>query len=93
VHGFRALHQLYEQSAPGFDGLVTVPVLYDTRRQIIVNNESSEIIRMLNGAFDAWGRREVDLYPSSLRAEIDAINALIYETIEPLAKLCGRRQR
>lgn len=81
VHGFSALHQLYEESAPGFDGLVTVPVLYDARRQVIVNNESSEIIRMLNGAFDAWGRRDLDLYPQPQRTEIDAINALIYETI------------
>ena len=81
VHGFRALHQLYAHSAPGFDGLATVPVLYDTRRQVIVNNESSEIIRMLNGAFDAWGRRDLDLYPEPLRPEIDAVNALVYENV------------
>jgi glutathionyl-hydroquinone reductase len=60
---------------------VTVPVLYDTRRQVIVNNESSEIIRMLNGAFDAWGRRGLDLYPEPLRPEIDAVNALVYEHV------------
>jgi glutathionyl-hydroquinone reductase len=81
VHGFQALHQLYEHAAPGFAGLVTVPVLYDTRRQVIVNNESSEIIRMLNGAFDAWGHRGLDLYPEPLRAEIDAVNALVYEHV------------
>jgi putative glutathione S-transferase len=81
VHGFQTLHQLYEHAAPGFAGLVTVPVLYDTRRQVIVNNESSEIIRMLNGAFDAWGRRELDLYPEPLRAELDAVNALVYEHV------------
>lgn len=81
IHGFRALHQLYAQAAPGFSGLVTVPVLYDTRRQMIVNNESSEIIRMLNGAFDAWGRRGLDLYPEPLRPQIDAINAIVYENV------------
>lgn len=79
VHGFQALHQIYEHAVPGFAGLVTVPVLYDTRRQVIVNNESSEIIRILNDAFDAWGCRELDLYPQPLRAEIDAVNALVYE--------------
>ena len=81
VHGFQTLRQLYAHAAPGFAGLVTVPVLYDTRRQVIVNNESSEIIRMLNGAFDAWGRRELDLYPEPLRAELDAVNALVYEHV------------
>ncbi|MGE5153644.1 MAG: glutathione S-transferase family protein [Bdellovibrio bacteriovorus] len=81
VHGFQALHQLYAQAAPGFSGLVTVPVLYDTHRQVIVNNESSEIIRMLNGAFNAWGRRGLDLYPEPLRPQIDAINAIVYENV------------
>jgi glutathionyl-hydroquinone reductase len=81
VHGFRKLHQIYEQSAPGFDGLVTVPVLYDKQRRVIVNNESSEIIRMLNTAFDAWGRRDVDLYPEPLWAEIDTVNALVYDNV------------
>jgi len=81
VHGFQKLHQIYDQSAPGFDGLVTVPVLYDEQRQVIVNNESSEIIRMLNGAFDQWGRKDVDFYPKELRAEIDAVNAIVYENV------------
>ncbi|MFP4280883.1 MAG: glutathione S-transferase family protein, partial [Halochromatium sp.] len=81
VHGFDKLLQLYAHSAPGFDGVVTVPVLYDKQRQTIVNNESAEIIRMLNSAFDAWGNADLDLYPAELRAEIDAINALVYENI------------
>lgn len=81
VHGFQALDQLYQHAAPGFDGLVTVPVLYDTRRQAIVNNESSEIIRMLNNAFDAWGRSDLDFCPEALRPEIDAVNALVYENV------------
>ena len=81
VHGFRKLHQLYEQSEPGFDGLVTVPVLYDKQRRMIVNNESSEIIRMLNRAFDEWGRSDIDFYPEPLRDEIDAINTIIYDNV------------
>jgi putative glutathione S-transferase len=81
VHGFGKLHQLYEQSAPGFDGLVTVPVLYDKQRQVIVNNESSEIIRMFNRAFDQWGRTDIDFYPEQLRSEIDEINAVVYENV------------
>jgi putative glutathione S-transferase len=78
VHGFSRLGQLYEQSAPGFDGVVTVPVLYDKERRVIVNNESSEIIRMLNSAFDAWGRPDVD-----------AVNALVYEDVNNGAYRAG----
>ncbi len=81
VHGFDRLSQLYEQAAPGYDGLVSVPVLYDKHRTTIVNNESSEIIRMLNSEFDAWGRSDLDFYPGSLRTEIDDINKLVYENV------------
>jgi putative glutathione S-transferase len=52
VHGHRKLAQLYDRVEPGYDGVVTVPVLYDKQRDLIVNNESSEIIRMFNSAFD-----------------------------------------
>jgi glutathionyl-hydroquinone reductase len=81
VHGYEKLHQLYAHAAPGFDGVVTVPVLYDKARETIVNNESSEIIRMLNSAFDACGRADLDLYPEALRADIDAVNDLVYDNI------------
>jgi len=81
VHGFEKLHQLYETVAPGFDGVVTVPVLYDKQRDTIVNNESAEIIRMLNSAFDAWGCADLDFYPADLRGEIEAVNALVYENV------------
>jgi len=81
VHGFDKLLQLYAHSAADFDGVVTVPVLYDKQRRVIVNNESAEIIRMLNSAFDAWGNADLDLYPVELRAEIDAINALVYDNV------------
>jgi putative glutathione S-transferase len=81
VNGFETLQQLYQQSAPGFDGVVTVPVLYDKQRRVIVNNESAEIIRILNNAFDQWGRADVDLYPKEHRQAIDAINARVYADI------------
>ena len=77
-------HYLYEnylKADPGFDGLVTVPVLWDRRRETIVNNESSEIIRMLNSAFDDYGNSKIDYYPESLRVEIDAINDVVYENV------------
>jgi putative glutathione S-transferase len=60
---------------------VTVPVLWDKQRRTIVNNESSEIIRMLNAAFDGVGAAPGDYYPAALRAEIDALNARIYDTL------------
>lgn len=81
VHGFDTLRQLYEHSAPEFDGVVTVPVLYDQTADAIVNNESSEIIRMLNSAFNAWGRADLDFYPAELQEEIDAVNAPVYENV------------
>ncbi|WP_275097838.1 glutathione S-transferase family protein [Sedimenticola hydrogenitrophicus] len=81
VHGYRKLAQLYDRVEPGYDGVVTVPVLYDKQRDLIVNNESSEIIRMFNSAFDTWGDQAIDLYPVPLRAEIDEINDYIYERV------------
>jgi len=81
VNGAAALKEIYEIARPDYDGIVTVPVLWDKRRRTIVNNESSEIIRMLNSAFDAWGDQDVDFYPGPLRAEIDAVNDLVYENV------------
>ena len=81
VNGFRFLHQVYTLARPEYTGIVTVPVLWDTERRTIVNNESSEIIRMLNSAFDAYVDPGVDFYPEPLRAEIDAINSLVYEGV------------
>ena len=81
VNGFEYLHQAYTLAAPDYTGIVTVPALWDTTRKTIVNNESSEIIRMLNTAFDAWGDAGVDYYPAALRSEIDAINATVYDTV------------
>lgn len=81
LHGADYLHQVYTAADPRYSGRVTVPVLWDTRRGTIVNNESSEIIRMFNSAFDAVGATPGDYYPEPLRAEIDALNARIYDTV------------
>ena len=75
------MYELYQKAAPNFDGLVTVPVLWDKQRETIVNNESSEIIRMLNSAFDEFGDASVDLYPEALRGEIDEINERVYANV------------
>jgi putative glutathione S-transferase len=75
------LYENYLKADPDFDGLVSVPVLWDKKRQTIVNNESSEIIRMLNSAFDDYSHSEMDFYPESLRKEIDAINDVVYNNI------------
>src|SRR5690606_17224610 len=66
---------------PQFTGRVTVPVLWDKERQTIVNNESSEIIRMFNAAFDAFTDVKTDYYPEQLRGEIDRVNAIVYPSI------------
>lgn len=81
VNGFAFLREAYRASQPSYDDRVTVPVLWDTQQGVIVNNESSEIIRMLNSEFDAWGDPSVDLYPEPLREEIDALNAMVYDTV------------
>lgn len=81
VNGFRLLSEAYVATEPGFDGRVTVPVLWDRETGRIVNNESSEVIRMLNSEFDRWGDDAVDLYPAELRDEIDAVNDLVYDNI------------
>jgi glutathionyl-hydroquinone reductase len=79
--GKRCLHEIYTLAQPNFTGRVTVPVLWDKQRQTIVNNESSEIIRMFNSAFAAFTKDTTDYYPEPLRAEIDALNDLIYRTV------------
>lgn len=83
------LYEVYQLADPDFNGLVTVPVLWDKQQQTIVNNESSEIIRMLNSSFDAFAKSAVDFYPEPLREEIDDINALVYENINNGVYRCG----
>jgi len=82
VNGVRYLHQIYTLANPDHTGRVTVPVLWDRRERTIVSNESAEIIRMLNGAFDgAGGDADVDFWPEELRDEIETINATIYDHV------------
>ncbi len=81
LYGFDFLHQIYTKADPAYSGRVTVPVLWDKKTETIVSNESAEIIRMLNDAFDEWGDATLDLYPEELRNEIDSINTLVYDNI------------
>jgi putative glutathione S-transferase len=81
LYGARFLHELYTRAEPAYSGRVTVPMLWDKHTHTIVNNESSEIIRMLNSAFDAFTPVKRDYYPAPLRPEIDAVNAWVYDTI------------
>lgn len=89
INGFQFLHQTYTLAQPDYTGIVTVPVLWDKRRNIIVNNESSEIIRMLNSAFDAFTDVQEDYYPETLRLKIDEVNAPVYEYINNGVYRCG----
>jgi putative glutathione S-transferase len=78
LFGACALHELYARGGSGYTGRVTVPVLWDRETGTIVNNESSEIIRMFGGAFDAITGNALDLYPEPWRGDIDALNERIY---------------
>jgi putative glutathione S-transferase len=94
--GRALLREVYQEAAPGYAGIVTVPVLWDRQCRSIVNNESAEVIRQLNSEFDAFARRpELDLYPSELRAAIDEVNGWIYPRINNGVYRCGfaRSQR
>ncbi|MDP2696593.1 glutathione S-transferase family protein [Thalassospira sp.] len=75
------LYQLYRDANPDYTGRVTVPVLWDTKTSTIVNNESADIIRIFNSAFDHLGATPGDYYPAPLRAEIDAVNDRVYHDV------------
>ncbi|WP_111562893.1 glutathione S-transferase family protein [Rhizobium sp.] len=77
----KALSDIYVKADPHYSGRVTVPVLWDKKTNTIVSNESAEIIRMFNSAFDALTGSTTDFYPQDLRGEIDDLNALIYDTV------------
>lgn len=81
VLGARFLHQVYAAAKPDYTGRVTVPVLWDKRTETIVSNESAEIIRMFNSAFDDIGAKRGNYYPCDLRHEIGLINDRIYRTV------------
>ena len=81
IHNAKFMHQVYTAAKPDLSGRVTVPVLWDKKQNTIVSNESSEIIRMFDSAFDELGAKEGDYYPESLRDKIDAINERVYNTV------------
>ena len=83
------LHQVYTAAKNDYSGRVTVPVLWDKEQGTIVSNESSEIIRMFNSAFDQIGAKSGDFYPEALRGEIDTVNERVYETLNNGVYRCG----
>ncbi len=89
VNGFRYLHQAYTATDPRYTGKVTVPTLWDNKTRRIVNNESSEIIRMLNSEFEDIASDGADFYPKPMRAEIDRLNEMIYANVNNGVYRCG----
>ena len=89
ITGARFVHELYTKADPHYTGRVSVPVLWDKKTGTIVSNESSEIIRMFNGAFAAFTDERTDYYPTALRSEIDAVNVRVYETLNNGVYRCG----
>jgi putative glutathione S-transferase len=89
VNNARYVHEIYRVAKADYTGRCSVPVLWDKETGTIVNNESSEIIRMLNSAFDEFGDASIDFYPALLRDEIDAVNELAYENINNGVYKCG----
>lgn len=81
INNVTRLHQLYTLAQQDFTGRVTVPVLWDKKTKTIVSNESAEIIRMLNSAFNGLGATAGDYYPQRLQAEIDSVNELVYHNV------------
>jgi putative glutathione S-transferase len=80
LYGAEFLYELYLKANPAYTGQITVPVLWDKKSKTMVNNESSEIIRMLNSGFGDLANNDIDLYPEELRHEIDEINDRLYES-------------
>ena len=89
VNGFKYLHEAYTASDPRYTGKVTVPTLWGKKTKRVVNNESSEIIRMLNSEFQGIVGDDADFYPAPLRAEIDRVNELVYANVNNGVYRCG----
>lgn len=90
VNGKSVLHEVYTKAKSDYTGRVTVPALWDRKRETIVNNESADLLRILNTGFDAFAKRpELDFYPEPLRAEIDAVNERVYHTVNNGVYKCG----
>ncbi|MDV2856671.1 glutathione S-transferase family protein [Oceanimonas sp. CAM02] len=81
LYGHNYLHQLYTQADPHYSGRVTVPILWDKQRQTIVSNESADIVRMFNSAFDKVGAHTGNYYPAELQEQIEQLNSTIYDTV------------
>jgi putative glutathione S-transferase len=81
LRGATLLREIYEAAEPGYEGTVSVPVLWDQKKSTIVNNESADIIVMFNDAFDGLGAKPGDYYPAPMRADIDALDDRVYETV------------
>lgn len=81
LNGAQYLHELYSRADPTYTGRATVPVLWDKKTQTIVNNESADILRMLNNAFEDFGQLGPNLYPVDLANDIDALNEVIYKNL------------
>jgi len=89
LHGFKFAHEIYTRADKEFTGQITVPILWDKKLNTIVNNESSEIIRMLNSEFNEFTDVKTDFYPAHLRAAIDEVNQPIYDNINNGVYRCG----
>jgi len=89
LYGYKYLHEIYTRAEKEFTGQITVPVLWDKKRNTIVNNESSEIIRMLNSAFNEFTDVKTDYFPEHLRQKIDVINEPIYNNVNNGVYRCG----
>lgn len=81
LYGSKFAHEIYTRAAPDYTGRVTVPILWDKKTETIVSNESAEIIRMLNSAFNHLTGNELDLCPEELRDEIEEVNMLVYDNV------------
>ncbi|MEM7464777.1 MAG: glutathione S-transferase family protein, partial [Pseudomonadota bacterium] len=81
LFGSKYLHEIYTRADPSYTGRATVPVLWDTKQDVMVNNESADIVRMFDTAFESLAASEYRLYPDDLADEIDALNAVIYEKL------------
>ena len=89
LYGFEFAYQLYSKANPEYTGRVTVPILWDKKEQTVVCNESAEIIRIFNSAFNELTGNRDDYYPEALREEIDEINAFVYPNINNGVYKCG----
>jgi putative glutathione S-transferase len=89
VNGAARLHEVYTKAKPDYTGRVTVPVLWDRLRETIVSNESADIIRMFNAAFNQLTGSKADFYPDHLRKEIDTVNDAVYHKVNNGVYKCG----